>query len=75
MNWYSKIVKDWSEIPKCIQFYESELVDARREVKIKGNIEKNSTQLPAFVELRFGQLQEIEAVSYTHLTLPTSDLV
>ena len=62
MNWYSKVVNDWSEIPKCIQFYERELIDARKEVKIHGNIEKNSTRLPAYVELRFGQLQEIEAV-------------
>jgi len=62
MNWYSNIVKDWSEIPNCIQYFENELVDARKEVKIHGNIEKNSTRLPAYVELRFGQLQEIEAI-------------
>ena len=62
MNWYSNIVKDWSEIPNCIQYFENELVDARKEVKIHGNIEQNSTRLPAYVELRFGQLQEIEAV-------------
>ena len=62
MNWYSKIVTDWSEIPNLIQFFEKELTDARKEVKIHGNIEKNSTRLPAYVELRFGQLQEIEAV-------------
>jgi len=62
MNWYSNIVKDWSEIPNCIQFFENELVDARKEVRINGNIEKNSTRLPAYVELRFGQLQEIEAI-------------
>ena len=62
MNWYSKIVKDWSEIPNCIQFFDNELKDARKEVKINGNIEKNATYLPAYVELRFGQLQEIEAI-------------
>ena len=62
MNWYSKVVKDWSEIPNCIQFFDNELIDARKEVKIKGNIEKNATYLPAYVELRFGQLQEIEAI-------------
>ena len=70
MNWYSDIVKDWSKIPNCIQFFESELVDARKEVKIKGNVEKNSTQLPAYVELRFGQLQEIEAIlEHLNITL------
>ena len=67
MNWYSKIVTDWSEIPNCIQFFESEILDAKKEVKIQGNIEKNATYLPAYVELRFGQLQEIEAI-LEHLT-------
>jgi hypothetical protein len=62
MNWYSNIVKDWSEIPNFIQFFEKELTDARKEVRIHGNIEMNSTRLPAYVELRFGQLQEIEAI-------------
>lgn len=62
MNWYSKVVKDWGEIPNMIDFFTGELTEARNEVKIKGNVEKNSTYLPAFVELRFGQLQEIEAI-------------
>ena len=42
MNWYSKVVKDWGEIPNCIQYFETELKDARNEVKIKGNIESVS---------------------------------
>ena len=62
MNWYSEIVKDWSKIPACIEHYSNEVLDARQEVRIHGNVEKNSTQLPAFVELRFSQLQEIEAI-------------
>ena len=62
MNWYSKVVKDWGQIPNCIVYFDTELKDARNEVKIKGNIEKNATYLPAYVELRFGQLQEIEAI-------------
>ena len=62
MNWYSKVTKDWSEIPNCIQFFEKEILDAKKEVRIQGNIEKNATYLPAYVELRFGQLQEIEAI-------------
>ena len=62
MSWYSKIVADWSKIPSCIDHFESELQEARNEVKIYGNVEKNATMLPGFVELRFGQLQEIEAI-------------
>ena len=62
MSWYSKIVADWNKIPSCIDHFESELQEARNEVKIYGNVEKNATMLPGFVELRFGQLQEIEAI-------------
>jgi hypothetical protein len=62
MNWYSKVVADWSKIPECIDYFEKELKDARNEVKIYGNVEKNATMLPGYVEQRFGQLQEIEAI-------------
>ena len=62
MSWFSEVVKDWSKIPDCLEHFEKELMDARKEVKIFGNVEKNATQLPAYVEIRFAQLQEIEAI-------------
>ena len=62
MNWYNEVVKDWGKIPDCIEHYSNELLEARKEVRIHGNVEKNSTQLPAYVELRFSQLQELEAI-------------
>jgi len=62
MSWYRKIVADWDHIPDCLDHFENELADARLEVKIKGNVEKNATELPAYVELRFAQLQELEAI-------------
>jgi hypothetical protein len=62
MSWYRKVVQDWNHIPACLDHFEKELAEARTEVKIKGNVEKNSTELPAYVELRFSQLQEIEAI-------------
>jgi len=62
MNWYSEIVKDWGKIPDFIEHFTDELLEARKEVKIHGNVEKNATYLPAYVEQRFAQLQEIEAV-------------
>lgn len=43
-------------------YYENELIDARKEVKIHGNIEKASAAMPGIVELRYAQLQEIEAI-------------
>ena len=59
MSWYRKVVADWNNIPQCLDHFEKELAEARTEVKIKGNVERNSTELPAYVELRFSQrLQE-----------------
>jgi hypothetical protein len=60
--WYAKVSKDISHLPACIDHFYTELEDARREVKIYGNIEKASAALPGIVEQRFNQLQEIEAV-------------
>jgi len=61
-QWYAKVSKDISHLPACIDHFYAELEDARREVKIYGNIEKASAALPGIVEHRFNQLQEIEAV-------------
>lgn len=62
MGWFNDVVSDWGKIPDCIEYYQKELAEARKEVKIFGNVEKSATQLPAFVETRFAQLQEIEAI-------------
>jgi hypothetical protein len=62
MSWYRQISKDIGLIPNCIQYFEKELETAKQEVKIYGNLEKNSAALPGIVEHRFNQLQEIEAV-------------
>ena len=57
MNWYSRITDDLSVIPDFITYYESELVSAKSEVKIKGNVEKNIAAIPGVTEHRFNQLQ------------------
>lgn len=62
MGWYNQVVKDISKLPDAISYYNKELEDARKEVGISGNIEKNLSQLPGVTEYRFGQLQEIEAI-------------
>ena len=61
-HWYAKVSKDITHLPECIDHFYKELEDAKREVKIYGNIEKASAALPGIVEQRFNQLQEIEAV-------------
>jgi conjugal transfer/entry exclusion protein len=62
MNWYTKVSNDISTIPDFISHYESEINNAKRDVSIYGNIEKNIAALPGITEQRFNQLQEIEAV-------------
>jgi len=61
-NWYTIISRDIGKIPEAIQHFENELQNARYEIKIKGNVEKQSAELPGVVENRFHQLQEIEAI-------------
>ena len=62
MTWYSRITNDLGVLPDFIAHYENELLEARKEVKVYGNVEKNIAALPGITEYRFNQLQEIEAV-------------
>jgi hypothetical protein len=62
VNWYTKVSIDISAIPDFISHFENEYDQAKWEVQIKGSIEKNLASLPGITELRFSQLQEIEAV-------------
>ena len=62
MGWYSDVAKDISNIPDAVEYFNSELNDARQEVKLSGNVEKSAAALPGIVEHRYGQLQEIEAI-------------
>ena len=62
MNWYTRITQNITVIPDFITHYENELSQAKSEVKIYGNVEKNIANLPGITEHRFNQLQEIEAV-------------
>jgi hypothetical protein len=62
MNWYTPITVTLGEIPDFIQYFESELESAKKEVKVYGNVEKNIAAIPGVTEHRFNQLQEVEAV-------------
>ena len=66
--WYSKVVADLGNIPDFIAYYERELEDAKRDVRVGGLIEKNIKELPGITEHRFNQLQEIEAI-LNHLNI------
>jgi len=70
MNWYTRITSDLSQIPDFIIHYESELEQAKYDVRVNGKVEKNISNLPGVTEHRFNQLQEIEAVlNYLNIQL------
>jgi hypothetical protein len=57
-------------IPDFISHFENELLSAKQEVKVYGNVEKNIAAIPGHTEHRFNQLQEIEAVlNYLNIKL------
>ena len=62
MGWYSKVSRDINQIPSAIQYFETELIQAKGEVKLKGNVERAAAEMPGIVEHRFNQLQELEAI-------------
>jgi hypothetical protein len=66
--WYSKVVADLSNIPDFIAYYEHELDDAKRDVRLGGLVERSIKELPGITEHRFNQLQEIEAI-LNHLNI------
>ena len=70
MAWYSRVSRDITQIPAAIQHFETELVNARVECKLTGNVEKAAAAMPGIVEYRFNQLQEIEAIlNYLNIEL------
>jgi len=66
--WYSKVVADLGNIPDFIAYYEQELIDAKRDVRLGGLVERSIKELPGITEHRFNQLQEIEAI-LNHLNI------
>jgi hypothetical protein len=70
MNWYTRITVTLGEIPNFLQYFEAELENAKKEVKVYGNVEKNIATIPGVTEHRFNQLQEVEAVlNYLNIQL------
>ena len=70
MGWYSEVSRDISKIPTAVQYFETELAEAKHEVKLSGNVERAAAEMPGIVEHRFNQLQEIEAIlNYLNIEL------
>lgn len=63
INWYNTITKDLSMLSDCLEYFENELNEARKDLSLKGKtLEKHGSEMPGIVEHRFRQLQEIEAI-------------
>jgi hypothetical protein len=62
MTWFHEVTGDISRLPDALEYFEAEYLAASREVRLLGRIEKQSSDIPAIVEQRFSQLQEIEAI-------------
>lgn len=70
MGWYSEVSRDVNKIPDAVAFFEQELINAKTEVKLHGNVERAASEMPGIVEHRFNQLQEIEAIlNYLNIEL------
>jgi|TARA_B100001971_G_C18237746_1_gene568545 hypothetical protein len=61
-SWYQKVVDNIIALPNCIEHYEGQLAEVQSEIKFQGSIEKAASAIPALVQMRFSQLQEIEAI-------------
>jgi hypothetical protein len=72
-GWYRAVQKDLNAIVDCIQYFEEELDKCKKDVIMKGSIEKHTSQLPGIVEHRFNQLQEVEAI-LEHLNIEMKKL-
>ena len=69
-NWLTRVSVDISALPDFISHYDDEIIKAKADVKVYGNLEKNIAALPGITEHRFNQLQEIEAVlNYLNIQL------
>lgn len=64
-KWYARVTAvpgDYTPLVDAIIHFETELEEARREVRLKGSLEKASSRLPGITTERFGQLQEVESI-------------
>lgn len=44
------------------QYFDAQLIEARKEVNVSGSLERLAAMLPGITEYRFAQFQEVEAI-------------
>jgi hypothetical protein len=65
MNWYYEVSKDPSNlapIVMALQYFDEQYEEARKDITIKGLLERDAAKIPGTVEHRWSQLQELEAI-------------
>jgi uncharacterized protein YfdQ (DUF2303 family) len=62
IDWLYQVRQNIGKIVDAIDFYNDEILSAKKEVSLKGSVEKHASELPGIVETRFSQLQEIESI-------------
>lgn len=60
--WYHKVSKDINNLPKALDYFEKELINAKKDCELIGSLERSTTMLPGIVEQRFSQYQELDAI-------------
>lgn len=64
-EWYYKVSEDPTDLTplvECLAYFEDQYEEAKKEVAMKGSLERDAAKMPGIVEHRFSQLQEIEAI-------------
>ncbi len=59
---YNDVVADISKLADYIQYFSTEADNAKKDLEIKGNLQKLLSVMPGITEYRFNQLQNIEAL-------------
>ena len=50
INWYNEVSRNLDKIPDCVAYFDKELLEAKKQCKIYGNLERASASLPGIVE-------------------------
>lgn len=61
-TWFNSVTQDLSQLPNCIEYYEAEIASSKSDIRLRGNVESASRDMPGIFEHRFNQLQDIEAI-------------
>ena len=64
-SWFYKVTADptdLSPLVECLDYYEEQYQEARKDLRIIGRVEHISSRIPGLAEQRWAQLQELEAL-------------